>query len=135
MIRQSKKEDSQAIYDLIHSVELDSSLFLKAKDIESIQRRVEHSFVFECNKIIKGVILIDYKHFNNSKDKVYTIDNIVSKQKGVASQLLNHLPNRKHYCTISPNNLKSQALFKKHGFKKIDNITFMGYQREVYYNG
>ena len=135
MIRQAKKEDSQAIYDLIHSVKLDSSLFLKAKDVESIERRIEHSFIFECNKTIAGVILIDYKHFNGSKNKIYTIDSIVSKQKGIAGQLLSNIPNRKYYCTIAPNNSKSLALFKKHGFNKIDNITFMGYQREVYCNG
>lgn len=134
MIRAAKKEDAIEIYNLAHSSNLDNSLFIKPKNIKEIEDKIDLSFVFEIDSKIVAFILIDYKRFNKSLQNVYVINSILSKEIGAADKILNHIPKRKYNCTIAPNNLKSQTLFKRHGFKKIDNITFMGYQREVYSN-
>ncbi len=135
MVRKADIEDLQVIYDLIHKVKLDSSMFLKPENIKSVLKRIKYSYVYEHENSIKGVVLIDYKIFNNSKKEVWTIDNIVSFKKGAATKLLKDLPKKDYYCTIAFNNEKSKNLFKKQGFKSINYMTYMGYQREIFFKG
>lgn len=129
MIVKATVNDLEKIEKLIGSVDLDKSLFIKPTK-GTINQLVDSTFLFKEKDEIIGCVIL------SKEDGFYMIRNIISLRKGIGSLLLSFLMKKDlNYCyTISPNNKKSERLFKKFGFKLKNNILVKGYPRNIFQN-